>query len=308
MEQIIFKFKVDTARLSRFLIGCKWKLLIALKLNNLKINQLLRPANDLELTEISTAITSVDISWNEYTRFVNFNILRHNYSRLSYAHSKPLEYLTTIKLLGLKNGDCILDAAGGGEAEYIRALMEFTKLELTIYCEDSLLDGQNADGITYIGGSIEAIPLPDESLDGIACHHSFEHFRDDLDVKFVQEAVRLLKVGGKLAITPLFLTNEYAEIWNKMNVEIYKPEKANTIIDRTGSFAGWGAYEGFARTYSPSAFKERILENLPSNCTAEVCKVLLDGKPVPDIEKNYHQPFLNAQMKVLLITKIKTYR
>lgn len=298
------KLGVDPARLSRFLIKFKWKLITALRLNNLKVNRLLRPANESELMEIPIATTILEISSNEYTIFINCNILR-NHSRLSYAHSKPLEYLTTIKLLGLKNSDYILDAAGGGKAEYIRALMEFTKLRLTAYCQDSLLDGKNSDGITYIGGSIEAIPLPDESLDGISCHHSFEHFRNDLDVKFIQEAVRLLRVGGKLAITPLFLTNEYAEIWNNKHVETYEPEKATTIIDRTGSFAGWGPYEGFARTYSPVAFKERILDNLPSNCNAKLCKVLLDGSPVPDIKKNYHQPLLNAQMKALLITKVK---
>jgi SAM-dependent methyltransferase len=265
---------------------------------------MLRPVTESELAQISLGITTLDLSLNEYTRLLNSSSLR-DYARLSYAHSKPLEYLTTITLLDLTDSDHILDAAGGEKAEYTKALMEFTNLKLTAYCQDSLLDGQNLDGISYIGGSIDAIPLPDQSLDAISCHHSFEHFRNDLDVKFIWEAVRLLRVGGKLVITPLFLTNEYAEIWNNKHVETYDPQKATTLIDSTATFAGWGPYEGFARTYSPAAFKERILDNLPSNCDATIVKVLLDGKPVPDIGKNSHQPLLNAEMKALLIKKTK---
>ena len=40
--------------------------------------------------------------------------------------------------------------------------------------------------------------------------------------------------------------------------------------------------------------KTRIIDNLPSNCYAKIYKVIVDGKPVPDIKKNYHQPLLNA--------------
>jgi SAM-dependent methyltransferase len=166
-----------------------------------------------------------------------------------------------------------------------------------------LLDGKSANGITYIGGSINAIPLPDEFLDGISCHHSFEHFRDNLDIEFIQEAVRLLRVGKKLVIAPLFLTNEYAEIWNTKQIDKSDHKEGITIFDRTSTFAGWGPYEGFARTYSPSAFKTRIIENLPSNCKVEIYKVLLDGQSVPDISKNSHQPLLNAEMKAMVITK-----
>ena len=156
--------------------------------------------------------------------------------------------------------------------------------------------------MTLIGGSAESIPLPDASLDGVSCHHSFEHFRDDLDIKFLHEAVRLLREGGKLVITPIFLTNQYAEIWNVEPAGLYDP-RATSIYDRTASFAGWGPYEGFARTYSPEAFETRIVANLPDRCRAELFQVLLDGESVPDISKNVHQPLLNAEMKALVVTR-----
>ncbi|WP_235115703.1 class I SAM-dependent methyltransferase [Desmonostoc muscorum] len=294
--------KLDTNRLMRFLTRYKWKLMTNLHLNNTKINRILRPVNDLEMGEINIEISNLCLSESDYKKFVSSDILS-KYNKLDYIHTKPLEYLTTLSLLDLKEGDKILDAAGGEEAEYIKAVIAVSDFNLIPYCQDSLLDGITRDGIKYIGGSIDAIPLPDNSLDGISCHHSFEHFRDDLDIKFIKEAVRLLRVGKRLVIAPLFLANEYAEIWNSKQIEKYDIETAITIFDNTATFPGWGPYEGFARTYSPAAFRARIIENLPRNCQAQVYKVLVDGKPVPDLKKNYHQPLLNGEMKALVIVK-----
>ncbi|MDF5724459.1 MAG: methyltransferase domain-containing protein [Rhizonema sp. PD37] len=289
-------------RLSRLINTYKWKVLTKLRLNNSKINRILYPINDSEIEEAKIEICNLEFSKSDYNNFLKSPVLK-KYNQLSYPYSKTLEYLTSMTLLELKAGDKILDAAGGEKAEYLKALRATYDFKFTAYCQDSLLDGKSADGVTYIGGSIDAIPLPDESLDGISCHHSFEHFRDDLDIKFIKEAVRLLQVGRKLVIVPLFIANEYAEIWNNKQIYKYDPEKALTIFDRTASFAGWGPYEGFARTYSPTALKTRIIDNLPSNCQAKISKVLLDNKPVPDIKQNYHQPLVNAEMKALIITK-----
>ncbi|MDF5715137.1 MAG: methyltransferase domain-containing protein, partial [Rhizonema sp. NSF051] len=263
---------------------------------------ILGPINESEIGETKIEISNLHFSINDYNNLKKFPVL-NKYAQLSYPYSKTLEYLTSMTLLELKAGDKILDAAGGEKAEYLKVLMAAYDFKFTAYCQDSLLDGKSVDGVTYIGGSIDNIPLPDESLDGISCHHSFEHFRGDLDIKFIQEAVRLLRVGGKLAIVPLFIANEYAEIWNIKKIHKYDPEKALTIYDSTASFAGWGPYEGFARTYSPTALKTRIIDNLPSNCQAKISKVLLDNKAVPDIKQNYHQPLVNAEMKALIITK-----
>lgn len=289
-------------RLMRFLTSKKWELLTKLRLNNLKINQLLQPASSTSLAELPIPIAKLDLSSDDYNRLVHAPILKR-YKQLSYPHSKPLEYLTTAILLNLVDGKVILDAAGGSDAEYAQALMAFTNLNLKAYCQDALQQGQVFNDILYIGGSIESIPLPDQSLDGVSCHHSFEHFQHDLDIKFIHEALRLLRVSGKLVITPLFLTNEYAEIWNIKPPKTFDPGKALTVFDSTASFAGWGPYEGFARTYSPSAFKARILDALPNNCDVQIFEVFLDGKSVPDLRKNRHQPLLNGQMKALVITK-----
>lgn len=288
-------------KVSGLLNSWKWQLLGNLKLNNVEVNRYLKPCEESEINVLGLEVKKIYLSSNKYQELINLEIL-NKYKKYSYQHSKPLEYLTTMTLLNLKEGDKLLDAAGGKEGEYTRAVMAVYEYKLTTYCQDSLLDGKTKNGITYVGGSIENIPLPDESLDGISCHHSFEHFQGDLDIKFIQEAVRLLKVGGKIVITPLFLTNKYAEIWNDKQMQKFD-EKAISICDRTATFAGWGPYEGFARTYSPAILKERIIAKIHHNCQAEIYQIFLDGKSVPDISKNHHQPLLNAKMKALVITK-----
>jgi hypothetical protein len=259
------------SRLPRFLNNLKWQLLAALKLNNLKVNKILRAVNDTEFQQIPTTLSRLELSSAEYNRLLQCPMLQ-TYANLPYAHTKPLEYLTTIKLLDFQDGDRILDAAGGEKAEYIEVLNAFTNCKTITYCQDSLLEGQRSGAINYIGGSIDSVPL------------------------------RLLRVGGKLAITPLFLTNKYAEIWNISPVTTY-PDI--TIVDKTASFPGWGAFEGFARTYSPLAFEARILNHLPIDCRVQLFEVFLDGELAPDIVQNYHQPLLNARMKALLIEKLK---
>jgi ubiquinone/menaquinone biosynthesis C-methylase UbiE len=290
------------SRLSGFTNNFKWNLLTALRLNNLKVNRILKPINGTDSGVIQAEKENLELNKTDYDNFISSHVLQQ-YRQLDYCHSKPLEYLTTMTLLNLQDGDKILDAAGGEDAEYIKAVIANCDKQLTAYCQDSLLDGNSIDRITYIGGSIDAIPLPDESLDGISCHHSFEHFRDDLDIKFIAEAIRLLKVGGKLVIAPLFITNKYTEIWNKKPIYKYDPETAMTIFDVTATFAGWGPYEGFARTYSPQALQQRIINKLPKNCQVKIYQVLVDGKTEPNINKNYHQPLLNAEMKALVISK-----
>ena len=68
--------------------------------------------------------------------------------------------------------------------------------------------------IKYITGSICSIPLRSGTVDAITCHHSFEHFEGNVDVEFMLEALRLLAVGGKIIICPIFITNGYFEITN----------------------------------------------------------------------------------------------
>ena len=51
-----------------------------------------------------------------------------------------------------------------------------------------------------IGSSADSIPLPDESVDFMTLHCTFEHFENNADTGFIKECARILKRGGE----PLF--------------------------------------------------------------------------------------------------------
>lgn len=85
----------------------------------------------------------------------------------------------------------VLDV-GGGE-RFQKWLAPYKDLFKT--CEYTTLDYDPASGADIIG-DIHAIPMPDESVDGIICHSVLEHVRDPITA--MRELKRILKPGGKL--------------------------------------------------------------------------------------------------------------
>lgn len=271
---------------------------------NMGVNSRVYPVSVDSLAS-SVSVNRVDLSMSEIQRLAAFGFsIKLNYK--DYPHTKLLEYLTSIKLLELEDGDVVLDAAGGGSAEFPRYAAAYTNKDLRFICQDARPIGdQSTCGINvdFVSGSIDNVPLGDGSLNAISCHHSFEHFNGDLDVRFIKECLRLLAPGGKLVIVPFFVSNIYAEIWNKKPVAT-RDRGAEVIYDWTASFPGWGPYEGFARTYSSKMAKERIFSVIPSGqFEAEVYSVLLDGRACPDMNYASYQPLVNSDMKALRIAR-----
>lgn len=218
------------------------------------------------------------------------------------AHSKPLEYLATLEALRPRAGQSLLDAAGGAEGEYLRVARHRVGPELRLLLQDVLVAAPALAGLVEpVGGRLDALDLPDGSVDCIACHHAFEHFRGDLDRRFLTEAMRVLRPGGRLAIVPLFVAETHGEIWNIAPRARYD-RGARIVYDRSAAFAGWGPYEGFARVYDVEALRTRVLAPLAGH-RVELLAVLLEGRPVPDPTHNPHQPRVNRGMKLLLVEK-----
>jgi SAM-dependent methyltransferase len=61
-----------------------------------------------------------------------------------------------------------------------------------------------------IGGDAARMAVPDGFATKLALHNSFEHFEGDADSRFIEEAARVLRPGGRLCILPLFLHEVYA--------------------------------------------------------------------------------------------------
>ncbi len=287
---------------ARFLGAKRWRFIQRSGLANRTIN---REVDVIDLASVASAGIAtgrLDLTTAEYRSFVTAPALAW-YAGRQHPQAKPLEYLTTARLLNLADGDTVLDAAGGTSREYPESLRAATGKTIDFICQDSQLEGTVCDGIRFVGGSIDELPLADASIDAISCHHSMEHFRGDTDVRFVREMIRLLRPGGRLVVVPLFLGTKYAELWNRRPETAAAADGAVQIVDRLGSFCGWGPYEHFARVYSLDAFRTRLLQTIGDTARAEVVGVYLDGAPTPDLAHNAFQPRVNGHMKALVLTK-----
>jgi len=120
-------------------------------------------------------------------------------------HEKSLEHYLAARLLALRRGDVYIDIASqNGTAAEI-----YTRLHgVDAYVQD--LDFPEGLHGRQIGGDAAAMDVPDGFADAMALHCSFEHFEGDSDSRFIREAARVLRPGGRCVIVPLYLCQYYA--------------------------------------------------------------------------------------------------
>lgn len=104
-----------------------------------------------------------------------------------------------------------------------------------------------------LGGDAAAMDLPDAFADSMTLHCSFEHFEGDADTRFVREAARVLKPGGRVAIQPLYVHQDYFVLSDP-----YGPEGIGPIDEGAYFIAAFGYSNRFGRHYDPQAFVRRV--------------------------------------------------
>lgn len=110
----------------------------------------------------------------------------------------------------------------------------------------------------YIGSNAAAIPLPDESIDRISLHCSFEHFEKNSDSDFIFELCRLLKLGGVAHIIPIYVSNTYQILTNPrywLSRGVPNEDKATITISRL-------FWESHGRFYDQEALENRVIRPL----------------------------------------------
>lgn len=206
----------------------------------------------VEPMEVDPAAYRDYLARARYERFPDY----YAWQRSNF-NEKALEHFIALTLLELKAGDIYLDiASSGSPTPEIYA-------DLT-GAETWRQDLDYASGIhgRTIGGDAAALPLPDDFASGMGLHCSFEHFEGDSDSRFIREAGRVLKPGGRLVILPLYLFTHYAiqtdpVVWRGWRPP-FKPEPGATL-----HFArGWGNRHG--RFYDPERLRERVAKNMGS--------------------------------------------
>ncbi|MEW6217606.1 MAG: glycosyltransferase, partial [Candidatus Bipolaricaulota bacterium] len=158
---------------------------------------------------------------------------------------KRLEYYITCRWMDFKADDVFIDVAAQDcpLAFYVR-----DTYGCRVYRQDPYYIKPGING-EDIGGDAASLPLPDGSITKMALHNSFEHFEGDTDIRFIKEAQRVLRAGGKLCIVPLFIGDRYIQ------------ETDAGWLDDKGVKHLWGAGARFARCYDLDHFRKRILDN-----------------------------------------------
>jgi hypothetical protein len=163
---------------------------------------------------------------------------------------KSLEHFIAQQLLELNPKDIYIDIASEGSPvpEIYHRLFGSTT-----YAQDLTYEpGVHGD---KIGSDAASIPMPDHSVTKMALHCSFEHFEGNSDSGFIKEASRLLCVGGKIVIVPLYLSSNYAIVTDP--IVSYKnsvPFERDAVVM---TVQGWGNRHG--RFYDAAHLVSRVL-------------------------------------------------
>lgn len=139
--------------------------------------------------------------FNDVNYYENYPAYCKEFSKDNYLHTKALQHYISIELLDLKEDDIYIDIASSQSVCPDIIKRYHTK---NIYRQD-LRYAEGIDG-EYIGSNGDNIPLETQSVTKISLHCSIEHFENNSDIRFLKEAFRILKSGGKIVITPLYMS------------------------------------------------------------------------------------------------------
>lgn len=165
---------------------------------------------------------------------------------------------TILNGLDIQDTDQVLDA-GGGDGFYTKLVHELTEAEITLYDFDpNALNSarsnlKDLDRITILEGSVMEMPFPDNAFDKIVCTEVLEHVPDD--TKAMRELLRVLKPGGRVAITVPNLNFPF--LWDPLNwtmQNIFKRPIKNSIW--SDFFAG--IWYGHTRLYEVDKLHDQL--------------------------------------------------
>lgn len=173
---------------------------------------------------------------------------------------KCLEHYVTDELLQLHRGAVYLDV--GAKNSPWAAILRDRGIQAYRLDRDYPAGVRGFD----IGADACATGLPDAYADAISLQCAYNCFAGDADVRFLGEAARLLKPGGRCVISPLCLDethfctrSAYCDLTGIL------PDPGARFVWRTDGFR-----LPFVRTYSPEAFRSRVLSCLPPSLSATV--------------------------------------
>lgn len=145
------------------------------------------------------------IEEKEMIRFLDNYSIEYFYNNSGIRKRRKLnEYFITFKILEL-DGYCnkekkYLDV-GSCTSPWVKELR--SKHNIKGYALDYQI--KPFEEVYYLIEDATCTHFKNDSIDGISMHSAFETFIGDADIRFVIEAARILKSGGKVVISPLYM-------------------------------------------------------------------------------------------------------
>ncbi|MCJ7445880.1 MAG: class I SAM-dependent methyltransferase [Methanotrichaceae archaeon] len=177
-----------------------------------------------------------------------------------YYVEKLFEHFISIKLLNFNKNDVFIDIAAQKSyfSDYIYKFygIEAYKQDLDfrkgIFCSPD-------SAVPLVGGDAADLPFKDNYFTKMTLHCSIEHFENDSDIKFIREAERVLKKGGKACILPLYFGESYFAI---IDHEAYSRDEDSIQFEKgIDVYEKEGYGNRFGRIYSIDKFKERLVDS-----------------------------------------------
>ncbi len=211
-----------------------------------------------ELTAAGVRVEPLTVDLPDFEAYVE----RAKYTRMSgyysggadpNAREKYLEHYVSLELLAPRPGDVLIDVASMN-SPFADVAAELHRVESH---RQDLMFPPGVRGRT-IGGDAAAMPLPDGFAHHLAMHCSFEHFEGDADSRFVREAARVLRPGGKCCSLPLYTSSTYAI---QTHVRRWRMHEIRFDAgDRVYVADEWGP--PFGRFYDAQSFVRRVVDHL----------------------------------------------
>ncbi len=162
-----------------------------------------------ELQKAGCEIVNYRIDKEDYQEYLKKTDYETNYP--AYLNefqknlpSKTVQHYVSYKLLNMKSGTVYVDIASSNS---VFSDIAERLCDVKAYKQD--IGYQWGIHGNRIGSYASSVPMPDHSVNYMALHCSLEHFEDNEDFKFFEEAYRLMPIGGKVCIIPLYLADEY---------------------------------------------------------------------------------------------------
>ncbi len=163
---------------------------------------------------------------------------------------KSLEHFICLRLLNLSASDVLIDIASEGSPvpEIMNRLTG-----CAAYAQDIMYEpGMNGN---RIGGDACAMPLPAEFATAVTLTCSLEHFEKDADTALFKELARVLKLGGKVIVVPL-----YMNIVPGVFTDPRYSAATQVPFDEGAMVYCWEFHNRHGRLYSAETLQSRVME------------------------------------------------